>query len=162
MCETVALCWVWYARLVRGGRDPSGFLGTLAGYGAAAVAAGRRACGQEPARDVLSSVCRSSVCRRRRGFTVAPLPGEAADGAPPADALRDNTRTPVPDQVQFRCDFPAWRARLRPRDRRLVDRLAAGHRAADVAAEFGLTAGRVSQLRKQFYRDYAAFCGGGE
>ncbi len=159
VCETVALCWVWFVRLVQKGRSPDTFMIALANYGAKAVYSGRRACGQEKARDVLSP-----RCQRRRGFTVAAFQDlvDADDplGGAIADALYENTSTPVPDQVQFRCDFPAWKHRLPDPKRRLVDMLALGHRTKDLAAMFGLSEGRISQLRKEFNADYAAFCEG--
>ena len=159
VCETVALCWVWFVRLVAQGRNPDSFMTALAHYGATAVHGGRRACGQEKAKDVLSR-----RCQRRRGFTVAAFQ-DSADADDPmggaiADALHDNTSTPVPDQVQFRCDFPVWKRRLPDMKRRLVDRLALGHRTTDLAAEFGLSEGRISQLRKEFGAGYMAFCEG--
>ena len=159
VCETVALCWVWFVRLVQKGRNPDTFLTTLAHYGATAVHCGRGACGQERANDVLSR-----RCQRRRGFTVAAFQ-DLADADDPldgvlADALSDNTSTPVPDQVQFRCDFPAWKSRLPEAKGRLVDMLVLGHRTKDIAASFGLSEGRISQLRKEFNADYAAFCEG--
>lgn len=157
--ETVALCWVWFVRLVQKGRNPDTFLTALATYGAKAVHCGRRACDLEKAKDVLSR-----RCQRRRGFAVASL-HELADADDPldgvlADALTDNTSTPVPDQVQFRCDFPAWKSRLPEAKGRLVDMLALGHRTKDVAAALGLSEGRISQLRKEFNADYTTFCEG--
>lgn len=159
VCETVALCWVWFVQLVQKGRNPDTFMTALANYSAIAVHSGRRACGQEKARDVLSP-----LCRRRHGFTVAAFQ-ELADADDPmggalADTLHDNTSTPVPDQVQFRCDFPAWKRRLPDMKARLVDQLALGHRTKDLAVEFGLSEGRISQLRKEFSTGYAAFCEG--
>ena len=156
VCETVALCWVSFIRLVRKGRNPTTFMTALAHYGATAVHNGRRACGQEKAKDVLSR-----RCQRRRRFTVTSLPEEGIhERTTIDDALRDNTSTPIPDQVQFRCDFPAWKLRLPVMKRRLVDRLSLGHRTKDLAVEFGLSEGRISQLRKEFHADYAAFCEG--
>jgi DNA-directed RNA polymerase specialized sigma24 family protein len=155
VCEAVALCWVWYVRLVRRGRDPAAFATALARYGALAVRSGRRTSGQERANDVLSP-----VCQRRRGFVVAALtPGSSLDGNEIDESLHDNTRTPIPEQVQFRCDFPAWVSSLPGSKRRLVGPLAGGHRATDVARAFGLSEGRISQLRKEFRYSYAAFCG---
>ena len=74
--------------------------------------------------------------------------------------VRDNTSTPIPDQVQFRCDFPAWKHSLPFTKRQLVDSLALGHRTKDLATEFRLSEARISQLRKEFFEDYAAFCEG--
>jgi hypothetical protein len=68
----------------------------------------------------------------------------------------------VPDQVQFRCDFPRWLRRLGGRDRRVARELMAGERAVDVARQFGLTEGRVSQLRRAFKQDWDAYGGGAD
>jgi hypothetical protein len=154
VCETVALCWVWFVRLVQRGRNPERFMTALANYGAKAVHSGRRAVGLEKAKDVLSR-----RCRRRRGFDVSALPAEGAAERPEIDdALHDNTQTPVPDQVQFRCDFPAWKSRFPVKKRQLIDQLALGHRTKDLAAMFRLSEARISQLRKEFHDDYTAFC----
>jgi hypothetical protein len=96
----------------------------------------------------------------RREFSVLALPETdivIRDGI--EHALRDNTRTTVPDQVQFRCDFPAWKQRLTVKNRHLVDRLEMGHRTKDLALEFGRSEGRISQLPKEFYTDYLLFGG---
>ncbi len=155
ICETVALCWVWYVSLVRKGRKPAEFIGALARYGVRAVSSGRRACGQERANDVLSR-----RCQKRRQLRVSTLSRVfIPHGNVFEDALCDNTQTPVPDQVQFRCDFTAWEQRLPLVKQRLVKGLALGHRTKDLAAEFELSEGRISQLRKEFSADYTAFCG---
>ncbi|MBA4192841.1 MAG: hypothetical protein C0467_33180 [Planctomycetaceae bacterium] len=154
ICETVALCWVWYVSLVRKGRKPNEFIGALARYGARAVSSGRLACGQERANDVLSR-----RCQQRRQLCVSSLPKVFIPHENVfEDALCDNTQTPVPDQVQFRCDFPAWEQRLPVVKQRLVKGLVLGHRTKDLAAKFELSEARISQLRKEFFTDYAAFC----
>lgn len=153
VCE--ALAWAWYVRLARKGRSPVGFLVHFARLAARAVLSGRRLCGCETAKDALSP-----VCQRRRGFTVSPLPdGSGMAGTVFDDALRDNAQTPVPDQVQFRLDFPRWRASLCHRTRKLMDEMAAGHRTTDLAATFGLTQGRISQVRRELHAGWRAFCG---
>ncbi len=155
VCEVLALCWLWHGRLAAQARDPAAFATVFAMTAARAVNSGRRLCGQEKARDALSP-----VCQRRREFTASPLPaGSNLDGILFDAALHDNHRSPVPDQVQFRLDFPAWLATLPGPKRRLVGRLAEGHRTKDLAGEFGLSEGRISQLRREFQAGYAAFCG---
>jgi len=151
----IGLCCVWYARLVNQGRNPAAFMTTLAHYAATAVNGGRRVCGQEKTKDLLSR-----GRPRQREFTVSVQPRtEDRSGESIESALRDNTQTPVPDQVQFRCDFPAWKQRLTVVKRQLVDRLALGHRTCDLAEESGLSTSRISQLRKEFQADYLLFCG---
>jgi hypothetical protein len=152
--ETIALCWAWFARLADDGRHPHAFASALARFAALAVRSGRRLVGYEKAAEVLSPWVQT-----RHQFAVARLePTDATGGV--GEAVAANTVTPVPDQVQFRCDFPAWRNRLSATRRRVVDLLAVGHRTADVAEAVGVTAGRVSQLRRELAADYAAFCGG--
>jgi hypothetical protein len=119
------------------------------------VKSGRRLCGQDSARDALSP-----VAQRTKGFTVNSLPqGSSLYGNVFDEALRDNTQTPVPEQVAFRQDFPAWQATLTQRDRRLLEDLMAGERTSDVANRYGLSCGRVSQLRREFHDDWRRFVG---
>lgn len=145
LCEATALCWAWYLGLARKGRNPVDFLFGFGLLAARAVLSGRRLCGCEKAKDVLSPVCRS-----RRGFTVSPLPeGTPLSGGIFEDALTDNTQTPVPDQVQFRIDFPRWRASQGERCRELIDALAAGHRTTELAEMFGISQARISRSARR-------------
>ena len=154
ICETVALCWVWFVRLTGKGRRPEAFATVLARYGSTAVQCGRRAAGQDKAGEIMARP-------DPRAFRNAERRGESfPERTPYVDALTDNTQTPVPQQVQFRCDLPAWKERLSDMKRRLVDALVLGHRTKDLAVQFGLSEGRISQLRKEFSEDYALFCGG--
>jgi hypothetical protein len=77
---------------------------------------------------------------------------------PLAEALHDNTQTPPDEQCAFRIDFPAWRATHAERDRRLLDDLMVGERTLDVAGKYGLSPGRVSQLRRELHDDWEFFC----
>ena len=65
-------------------------------------------------------------------------------------------------QVAVRLDFPAWLRTLARRDRRLVEGMALGHRTLDLARKFRLSAGRVSQLRREFKRDWDRFTAPGD
>ena len=69
------------------------------------------------------------------------------------------THTPVADQVWFRIDFPTWLATHSDRDRQIAEALAAGSRTGDVAREFEVSAGRVSQLRRKFEKSWSDFHG---
>src|SRR5205823_2266207 len=110
---------------------------------------------QDRARDVLSPLAQA-----RYGFAVASIPdGSSLSGNVLDEALHDNTRTPVDEQVCFRLDFPAWLNTLSDRDRRVVADLMAGERTLDVADKYGLSQGRVSQLRREFMVRWRRFCG---
>jgi DNA-directed RNA polymerase specialized sigma24 family protein len=151
--EAVALAWKWHRRLVERGRSAADFIVTFARLAARAVNSGRRLCGQEPIRDVMSR-----VCQHRHGFFVSPLPdGHTKLGTTIVDALAENTQSPVPVQVQFRSDFPAWTQRLSPRTRQVVEQLILGHQTQDVARIFGVSSARISQMRSELRKDYLHF-----
>ncbi len=151
--EMVALAWKWFLRFVERGKDPTRFPSALATYAAKAVNSGRKLAGMDKAKDVLSP-----RAQKEKGFTVASLPnGSSLHGNVFDEALQDNTRSEVPDQVHFRIDFPAWRLTRTERDRRLIDDLMLGHRTLDVARRYGLSQARVSQLRREFQEDWQRF-----
>jgi hypothetical protein len=156
--ETVAISWRWFVRLVERGKDPLSFPVVLASYAARAVKCGRRVCGQERGKDVMSGIAQQRHC-----FHVEPLSHSTASryeeryghvhGQRQQDAveerLRDNTQTPVPDQVCFRIDFPAWLTTLAPRERQMVREMAGNERTLDLGQRFELSPARISQLRRE-------------
>src|SRR5262249_41375147 len=95
---------------------------------ARAVNSGRRLAGMAKAKDVMNA-----HTQRRHGFLVESLPisvrASVGDlysrphGQELHDAyeerLRDNTQTPIPEQVAFRLDWPSWLRMITYRDRRL-------------------------------------------
>jgi len=154
----VALTWRWHLRLAERGKDSTRFPTALATFAARAVRSGRRLAGMDRAIDVLSP-----LAQRRKGFAVGKLPDcSTLDGSPLDEALRDNIHSPVDEQACFRLDFPAWLRSLPRRDRRLVKGMALGHRTLDLARRFRLSAGRVSQLRREFKRDWDRFTAPGD
>lgn len=58
--------------------------------------------------------------------------------------------TPVPDQVAFRLDLPAFLATLNERQRAMASDLASGMTTTEVAKRHGVTPGAVSQFRVRF------------
>jgi hypothetical protein len=168
VAETVAISWNWFVRLVERGKDPLSFPVMLASYAARAVRCGRRLCGQEKGKDALSS-----LAQQRHGFFVASLLHSVASryeerysqvhGQTKQDALeeclRDNTQTPVPDQVCFRIDFPDWLTTLTPRKRQIVRAMSDNERTLDLSQRFGLSPGRISQLRRELRDDWWRFWG---
>jgi hypothetical protein len=166
--EMLALCWKWFVRLVERGKDPLQFPTTLAAYAAVAVRCGRRLTRPKRTKDVLSP-----RAQRLHGFKVESLPLSTRSshehlystpyGQRRQDAfeerLRDNTVTPVPDQVQFRIDFPAWLQTLTGRERRLIRAMSRNERTLDLSKQFDLSPGRISQLRKEFREGWTRLCG---
>lgn len=155
IAEMVALSWRWFVRLAQRNKDATRFPSVLATFAARAVHSGRRLAGACKAKDALSP-----VAQRRYGFAVGRLPDfSTLHGNPLSEALQDNTRSPVPDQVAFRFDFPAWLSSLGARNRGIAQDMAQGHRTGELADTYGLSPARVSQLRREFYMDWQTFCG---
>jgi hypothetical protein len=155
IAEMVALAWKWHRSLAERGKDATRFPTALAKYAARAVRSGRKLAGTERAKDALSP-----LAQQRKGFAVSPLPGGSSlNGNVFDEALRDNTQTPPDEQCAFRIDFRAWRASRTERDRLVLDDLMVGGRTSEVAGKYGLSPGRVSQLRREFLLDWRRFCG---
>jgi hypothetical protein len=155
IAEVISLAWKWFVQLARRGKDVADFAAAFARFTARAVRCGRRLCGAQKPKDVLSP-----WAQRLRNFSVCPLPDQSVlEGNRLDEALHDNTQTPVPDQVAFRQDFPAWLTTRTDRDRRLIEDLMVGERTCVVARKFGLSPARVSQLRQEYHQDWERYCG---
>lgn len=153
--EMYGLLWKWTLRLVERGKDPSKFPSVLVIFAARHVRAGRRLCGKNTLKDVMSFVAQLA-----HGFTVQSLPEqhELYDNAID-EALHDNTQTPVPDQVCFRLDFPQWLSTWDDRRRRIALAMASGEKTSTLADKFGCTWGRISQMRREYHDSWQHFCG---
>jgi hypothetical protein len=161
--EMVALAWKWFLRLQQRGKNVEHFPMVFIFLVAKAVQHGRRLCGQAKGKDVLNP-----IAQRRHGFNVSSLPSstrrsfeniyalvhgqQEIDGY--EDRLRDNAVTPPPDAAAFRLDFPRFLADLSSRDRQLAMFLSLGHSAKKAADQFGLSPGRVTQLRQQWCQEW--------
>jgi hypothetical protein len=171
VAECVALAWKWFLRLTERGKDVSQFPMAFAALVARAVKCGRRLCGQERARDALSL-----LAQQRHGFRVGSLPASTrrdhedlyADphGQALLDAfeerLQDNAVTPPPDAAAFRVDWPLFLRGLTRRDREMAAFLSLGNSGKATAAKFGLSPGRVTQLRQQWCRAWRLGQGEGD
>jgi hypothetical protein len=58
--------------------------------------------------------------------------------------------TPIPEQVSFRQDVPAFMGTLNDRQRRMAVDLAGGMTTTEAAAKYDLSPGRISQFRREF------------
>jgi hypothetical protein len=155
IAEAIALSWKWVISLTQRGKDVQSFVSAIASFAAKAVKSGRRLCGQEKPKDVLSP-----RAQQRRGFTVGKLPDfSSLSSNPLMEALADNTQTPPDEQAAFRIDFPAWIKTRSQRDRRVIEELMRGERTLEVAGKHRLSSARISQLRREFSEDWERFCG---
>jgi len=154
VAEGVANACVAYERLARQRRTHLAFPTVLARFAAAQVADGRRVGSGQNTRDVLSS-----RAQKKKGFQVERLDLFDEEEGCWIEAVIEDPHTPVFDQVCFRLDFPAWLARLSRRNRRIAEALSIGNSTGAVARRFRISPGRISQLRRQFYKSWQEFCG---
>jgi hypothetical protein len=167
IAEMIGLCWKWFRSMAQRGKDARLFVCALARYAARAVSSGRRVCGQQKSWDVLSP-----LAQRCHGFRVETLPATTrttyedlysiVNGQQHLDfleeRLHDNSISPVPEQVTFRIDFPAWLRTCTERDRRIIADMAHDERTSDLARKYRVSAGRISQLRRAYQTDWQRFC----
>jgi len=164
IAEAVAAAFVAFRRLRARGLDPArDFPSQMAVYAALHVKDGRHVGGRASSKDVLSV-----KAQRKHGFRVESLPLATRrphedlygglNGQRSLDAyeerLRDNHRTPPPEAAAFRIDFPEFIGSLCRRDQRLAGFLSLGNSASNAAARFGLSPGRVTQLRQGWCREW--------
>jgi len=152
--EALANACVAYARLVERGKESLAFATVLARYAVAQVRTGRQVGGRINIRDVSSG-----YAQFRKQFRLERLDRYDPEQGCWQEAVVEDYKTPVPDQVSFRIDFPAWLSSLSRRDRKIAKNLADGQSTSEVARRFGLSLGRVSQLRREFERSWLAFHG---
>jgi hypothetical protein len=152
--EVIANALVAYARLVALGKANLAYATPLANYGIAQVRDGRKVASRHSVGDVLSQ-----YAQRMKGFAVKRLDHFDERDGQWREAVVEDRRTPPPDQAAFRIDFPEWLRRHPERNQRIAAALAIGYRPGEVAAEFGMSPARVSQMRREFDASWQEFHG---
>jgi len=153
IAETIALAWKWFRRLAAKGKDARQFASALASFAARAVKSGRRVAGQPKAKDAMNE-----QAQQRHGFYVGKIPDfSTLDANPLSEALCETPDHDPARLAAFRCDMPAWLARLGHRNRKIAVEMAQGEKTLALARRFHISPGRVSQLRREFHEDWLHF-----
>jgi len=150
--EVVANAYCAFAALVSRGKANIAYATPLANYAIRQVIAGRRVGTKLNSNDVSSP-----LAQRRQGFTLRTLPSESSEPNIWSEILADDTLTPVPDQVAFRLDFPAWLRIQNRRKRELAKFLAVGNTATEAARRFRVSLPRISQIRNELRVSWQEF-----
>ena len=152
--EGVVNCLLSYARLHERGRAESASAMSLAWYAAKRVKQGRPAVGRMNVHEPLSP-----YAQLNRGIHVERLHSHSKRHDKWIDVIVEDGRSPVADQVAARMDVRAWFATLSRRTRQIAKDLAYGFSTSEVAKKHGVTAGRVSQLRRELHDAWRVFQG---
>ena len=150
--EALANAFVAFARLVDLGRMQFAFPSALARFAVAQVREGRRVGGSLNIGDVSSE-----YSQQRKHLQEQRLDLFNRHTAQWCEVIVEDYQTPIPDQVCFRIDFPEWLSRLPNRDRRVAEALANGDSTGEIARRFRISAGRVSQLRRELHASWERF-----
>jgi hypothetical protein len=150
--NAMVFCLIAYARLHQRGRAHVATASNLAWYAAIHTKGGRVAGGRLNIKDPMSR-----YAQLRRGIRVMRLHHCDPRTKSWIDALVADQRAPVADIVAIRLDFRCWCGRLPKRSRRIACDLAKGCTTAETARKFGVTAGRISQLRRELEASWLEF-----
>jgi hypothetical protein len=152
--EVVANCYCAYRRLVDRGCLERAYPTPLADYAIRQVRAGRRIGNPSNIHDMSSA-----ICQRQKGVTLKRLDRHDVQSDAWHQILVEDRQAGPADVAMTRIDFGAWLNSLPKPTRRAAEILATGEATGQVARMFGLTPGRISQLRRELYRAWLAFIG---
>jgi hypothetical protein len=150
--ECVANCCCAYARLVERGKQHVAYPVVLANFAVRQIRDGRRVGKSVNVRDVCDE-----HARVKHGHQIKHIGSPRDQRGGWREQLVENRRTSPDELASFAIDFGDWFQTLSDRDRAVAEDLAVGERTGDVARKYGISAGRVSQLRKQFKRSWQQF-----
>jgi hypothetical protein len=139
--NVLALCWKQYRALVLKGRaDAAEMLTSILFYSIKQTKCGRTIEGCPPANDTFE--------KRRRGKAIV-------EDIDVHDLM--GRRSEVLDAVSFRVDLPKFFDTLTDRQQQMAHDLALGCSTSEVAENYGVTPGAVSQFRQRFKSLYEEF-----
>ena len=146
MGEAVVHSLLAYARLHDQGRAEVATASSLAWYSSRHVKRGRPAGGRMNGKDPLSrygQISNAIEVERQTSNWI--------------DAMVEDKWADVADQVAAKLDVGAWFATLTKRMKEIAKDLAFGCSTSEVAKKHGVTAGRISQLRRTLEESWLAF-----
>jgi hypothetical protein len=151
--EAIARSLCDYVRLRERGKEHVAQAGPLARFAVAQVKQGRRVGRQRNVRDV-----GSKYCRHRNSIKLQSLEENHLNGAW-CEMLADGRRWTPADAAAARLDVSEWLTTLPDRTRELAELLALGESTQNAARAFGISCGRVSQLRRALEHRWRTFQG---
>ena len=143
-----------YVRLVELGKADIAYAAPLAIYAIRQYRDGRRLGSRLNVLDISSTYCQA-----RKGVVMERLDKyDAEEECWQEILIEDKTVSPA-ELAASRIDFPSWLAMLKRRDRRIAEFLALGNRTSEASRKFGVSEGRVSQLRRELAENWRRFVG---
>ena len=144
IAEVVANAFCAYKRLVDRGMADVAYATPLACYAIKQIRSGRRVGSKLNVRDATSEYCQLA-----KGIRIERLDRFDPEEQGWQEIVVEDRHAGPADIAATRIDFTAWLKTLAPRLRRIAKTLAAGETTSGVARRFGVTHGRVSQIRRE-------------
>ena len=152
--EVIANALVAFVRLVRLGKADVAYATPLAMFGVRQFRAGRRVGSKLNVRDVTSS-----YCQRAKGVCVGRLDRYDRDEEEWKEVVVEDKHAGPAEVAATRIDFAAWLGILPTRLRRIAKVLATSESTKQVAKQFQISPGRVSQIRRELMECWDQFQG---
>ena len=150
--EGVANCLQAFVSLHRKNRREDAYPSVLARFAAQQVGAGRKVGSSLNADEPLSE-----YAQRKRQFYEVQVDRLSVEAGKSIEAAIADRYVSIPERVALRIDMPRWLQGLSRRMRQIAKDLAIGCTTTEVAAKYGVTAGRISQIRRELYRSWQEF-----
>ncbi len=152
--EALAAAFVMYARLVQRGKQDLAFPTPLGTYGARQAIDGRQIATSTNVKDLTSR-----SCQRRKGVSVTSLNRYDERDERWKEIVVESKVAGPAEVACCRLDFEAWLAELTPRQRKIAKTLATGETTKATAKKHRVTAGRISQTRRELMAAWYEFIG---
>jgi hypothetical protein len=154
VAEATAAAFIMFVRLAEQGREALAYPSVLGMFGVRRVRIGRMAATPMNCKDVAST-----YCQLQKGVTVERLDQfDREDGSWQEVLVESKTAGPA-EVAAARIDVGAWLKSLPRRTRRIATVLAKGEGTGKAAKMFGVSAGRISQMRRELMESWEEFSG---
>lgn len=150
--EAIGLALQLFRSLERRGQTSRATAGSLAHFARKMIFQGRALSHSRNVHDI-----NSPYCWKEKGVRKQPMHRFDREHGIWQEVTYEDTRTPVAEQVAFRVDFPAWLSGLSQQKRQMVQALLEGLSTKEAAEQLKITAGRVSQLRRELFDGWNAY-----
>ena len=154
IAEVVANCWVAFVRLIDRGLDDVIYATPLAQYAIRQTRDGRKVGSSLNIKDVSSE-----YAQRRQGFTVDSLDRFDQKTGEWREILVEDRQAGPAETAAARIDIGEWFASLPRRKRHVAASLATGEATKTAARKHRISAGRISQMRREFQESWVEFQG---
>ncbi len=152
--EVIANAYCAFVRLVQQGKEDVAFQTPLAWYAIRQIRDGRRVGSKRNVRDISAE-----HAQRVHGIRIQRLEQRDRKTNQWREVLVEDRHASPADTAAARIDVAAWFKTMPRRARKIAKVLAAGESTMNAAKQFGVTAGRISQLRRELQASWEQFQG---